>query len=151
MLLNYLTATTMVSSVVCQDWAELVDTAGAPLVADGSVTNQYLDSIKDTVRRFGSYMVLVDGVALLHGRPEAKVNRVALSLATLSEPVSLLDKPVNAAFVLAATDNDSHIDLMRDLAKALGDSQFLELLRQDASQDEITQRLVQLEEQHESD
>ena len=151
MLLSYLTDKTMLSSVVCRDWSELVDVAGAPLVEQGAIDPQYLASIKQTVKRYGAYMVLVEGVALLHGRPEHAVKRIALSLVTLSQPVDLLGKPVKAAFMLAALDNDSHVDLLRELAQALSDPELLTLLRQDAPRLAITNRMAILEKDHESD
>ncbi|WP_437583324.1 PTS sugar transporter subunit IIA [Paramicrobacterium sp. CJ85] len=149
MITDLLTRETLLSDVSCDSWQELVDVAGAPLVEAGSVTPEFLASIKETVERYGSYMVVVDDIALFHGRPEAGAERIALSLALLEHPVYLNDARITAAFVLAATDNDSHIDLMRELATGLGDEHLLELLRTNGSPDEILATFTRMEHTHE--
>ncbi|QPZ38180.1 PTS sugar transporter subunit IIA [Paramicrobacterium chengjingii] len=145
MITELLTRETLLADVTCDSWEELVDIAGAPLVSRGAVTPEFLDSIKETVTRYGSYMVVVDDIALFHGRPEAGVQRIALSLALLKHPVYLNEARITAAFVLAATDNDSHIDLMRELATGLGDDKLLQLLRTTGSPDDILNTLKRLE------
>lgn len=145
MITELLTRETLLADVTCDSWEELVDIAGAPLTQSGAVTPEFLESIKETVSRYGSYMVVIDDIALFHGRPEAGVQRIALSLALLTQPVYLNEARIKAAFVLAATDNDSHIDLMRELASGLGDEGLLRLLRSNGSPDSILNALTRLE------
>lgn len=145
MITELLTRETLLADVTCDSWEELVDIAGAPLTQSGAVTPEFLESIKETVARYGSYMVVIDDIALFHGRPEAGVQRIALSLALLTQPVYLNEARIKAAFVLAATDNDSHIDLMRELASGLGDEGLLRLLRSNGSPDSILNALTRLE------
>ncbi|MCW4459949.1 PTS sugar transporter subunit IIA [Microbacterium sp. MPKO10] len=145
MITELLTRETLLADVTCDSWEELVDIAGAPLTQSGAVTPEFLESIKETVARYGSYMVVIDDIALFHGRPEAGVQRIALSLALLTQPVYLNEARIKAAFVLAATDNDSHIDLMRELASGLGDEGLLRLLRENGSPDSILNALTRLE------
>lgn len=145
MITELLTRETLLADVTCDSWEELVDIAGAPLTRSGAVTPEFLESIKETVARYGSYMVVVDDIALFHGRPEAGVQQIALSLALLAQPVYLNEARIKAAFVLAATDNDSHIDLMRELASGLGDEGLLRLLRENGSPDSILNTLTRLE------
>lgn len=140
---------TFLSDVSCDSWQQLVDVAGAPLVRQGSVEPAFLASIKDTIVKYGAYMVLVDEVALLHGRPEAGVHEIAMSLALLREPVRLDDKQVKAAFVFAAVDHDSHLELLKELAHALADEELLELLRNHGGRDEIMRRFELAEEKNE--
>ncbi|MEG1061496.1 MAG: PTS sugar transporter subunit IIA [Oscillospiraceae bacterium] len=132
-------------NVKCKTWEQLVDIAGKPLIDEGAVEPQFLDSIKETVERYGAYMILVDDIAFFHGRPEAGVHRVAMSLAILDEPVYLLKKRVKSAFVFAAVDNDSHKNLLRELARSLQDEEFLSLLRNKGSKDEILNKLREVE------
>lgn len=127
--------------VACANWEELVDIAGDLLVQDGAVEPQFLTSIKETVEEFGAYMVLIDDIALFHGRPEAGVHRLAMSLALLREPVYLKEKRIKAAFVFAAPDKDGHIELLRELAELLQDEDFLELLRSHGSKEQIFSKL----------
>lgn len=137
------------TDVSCDSWEDLVDIAGAPLVRGGSVEPGFLQSIKDTVVKYGSYMVIVDDVALFHGRPEAGVHEIAMSLALLSRPVYVQEKRVTAAFVFAAVDHDSHLELLRELARALADDALLQLLRNGGSREDVMRRFEMAEEKQE--
>ena len=137
---------TFLADVSCDSWEDLVDIAGAPLVREGSVEPGFLQSVKDAVVKYGSYMVLVDDVALFHGRPEAGAHEIALSLALLSRPVYVQDKRVKAAFVFAAVDQDSHLELLRELARALADDELLRLLRNGGSREDVLRRFAMAEE-----
>lgn len=132
---------TYLDDVVCSSWEELVDIGGAPLVELGYVEERYLQSIKETVREFGSYMVVVDDLVFFHGRPEAGVRQVAMSLSVLRDPVYLHEKRIKAALVFAAVDNSSHLELMRELGGFLQDEEFLTLLREHGSKEDIMRKI----------
>jgi len=116
------------TNVECSDWEQLVDITGEPLVRKKLVEPEYLQSVKDTVKQYGSYMVLIDDVAFLHGRPEAGVHKVCMTLVLLKNPITLIDKSVKAAFMFGAIDNDSHINILQELAELLNDDEFSDLL-----------------------
>lgn len=141
MLSDLITDATFQENVVCDTWEELVDICGAPLVEQGSVLPQFLQSVKDTVHEFGSYMVLLDDIVFFHGRPEAGVNKISMSLSMLKEPVFLDTRRILAAFMFAAVDNESHIDLLGELGEQLDDEEFLYLLRNHGSKEEIFKKL----------
>ena len=107
------------------DWEEAVRRAAAPLVADGSVEERYVDQIVDNVREpGGTYMDLGFGVTLAHARPEAGVRQTAVALLLLATPALLADSsehPVRAVIVLAAENSSSHQDVMADIASMLID------------------------------
>lgn len=145
MITSLIQEDTFLKDVECRSWEELVDVAGAPLVQKGLVEESFLQSIKETVMEYGSYMVLVDDVALFHGRPEAGVHETAMSLALLKEPVYLLDKRIKAAFVFAATDNESHLDLLQELAEFLDNDEFLTLLQEGTEPEKIMQMFKEVE------
>ena len=128
---------TLLWGVECGSWEELVGIDAKPLIELGLIEPRYLDSIKEAVEKHGAYMVLVDDVAFFHGRPEDGVNEYAMSLAVLKTPVYLLEKSIKAAFVFAAVDNSSHIDLLRELAELLDNEEFYELLRNGGSRGDI--------------
>ncbi|MFP3154625.1 PTS sugar transporter subunit IIA [Lachnospiraceae bacterium ZAX-1] len=140
---------TFLKDVVCGSWEELVDIAGNLLVQKGLVEMEYLQSIKDAVEKFGAYMVLVEDVAFFHGRPEAGVHKMGMSLALLKTPVYLLDKRVKAAFVFAAVDNNSHLELLQELAFVLENEEFLTLLRDGGDQNAIMGKFKEAEGKHE--
>lgn len=141
MIRDLITDKTFLEDVVCSSWEELVDISGAPLVKQGSVEPRFLQSVKDTIAEFGGYMVLVDDIAFFHGRPEAGVKEVAMSLTILREPVFLADKRIKAALMFAAVDKSSHLELLRELGGYLQDDSFLELLRNNGTKAEIMKKL----------
>lgn len=149
MLTHLLDGQTFLTDVECDTWQELVDIAAAPLIARGSIEASYLQSIKDTVEMYGSYMILVDDIVFFHGRPEAGVNEISISLALLKHPVYMNDRRILAAFVFAAVDKESHRDLLRELAWNLEDDELLELLRNRGSRVEVLRKLRETEVKYE--
>ena len=149
MITKLITGETFLRDASCANWEELVDLSGGLLVRQGTVEPEFLQSIKDTVAQYGAYMVLVDDVAFFHGRPDAGVHEVSMSLVLLREPVFLGEKRIKAAFCFAAVDNAGHRNLLRELAWSLDNDAFLELLRTGATLDAITEKLREAEEKHE--
>lgn len=149
MIATLLRDDTLLTDVECPTWQNAVDLTGAPLIADGTIDATYLAAIKAAVHEYGSYMAIIDGVALFHGRPESSVHRVGLSLALLRNPVNLGDAPITASFILAAPDNESHVELMRELAVGLMDESFVNMLRTGGPRDEILREIHRLEHAHE--
>lgn len=129
MICDLITDKTFLDHVVCSGWEELVDIGGELLVKSGSIEPRFLQSVKDTIAEYGAYMVLVEDIAFFHGRPEAGVNKIGMSLVLLDTPVYLNEKRIKAAFTFAATDKNSHLQLIRELGSLLQDEAFLELLR----------------------
>ncbi len=141
MICDLITDYTYVDDVVCTSWEELVEIGGGLLVRQGSVEPRFIQSVKDTIIEFGSYMVLVDDIAFFHGRPEAGVKETSMSLTLLREPVYLANKRIKAAITFAAVDKSGHLELMRELGGFLQDESFLELLRNHGDKAAIMERL----------
>jgi mannitol/fructose-specific phosphotransferase system IIA component (Ntr-type) len=118
----------LLENVTCKNWEELVDILAAPMLEDGTVSPEFVESVKEAVHQFGPYMVLIEDIAFFHGRPEAGVKEVDMTLALLKEPIYLQEKRIKTAFLFAALDNDSHIDLLKELSEALNDDECVELL-----------------------
>lgn len=68
-----------------------------------------------SVNDYGPYMVIADYFALLHARPGEGVNQQSMSLLVIKEPVDMLGKPVKIFMVLAAEDNQSHLDSLQKI------------------------------------
>jgi PTS system ascorbate-specific IIA component len=68
--------------------------------------------------------VIAPGIALAHGKPSDEVIETGLSLLVLESAVEFQhsqNDPVQLVFGLAATDHESHIELMSELAEFLSD------------------------------
>lgn len=106
------------------DWEEAIRAASNPLVADGSVTGGYVQSMIDNVKTLGPYIVIVPQIAIPHARPEQGVKRLAMSMLCLENPVSFSDKEehqVRLVIVLAAIDHEQHLQALSQLITLLAD------------------------------
>lgn len=106
----------------CVSWRESFEVAGAALVESNRTLEGYTQEMIQAFEELGPYMVIAPGIALAHGRPSASVIETGLSLVTLSTPIefgSATNDPVSLVIGLAATDHDSHIDLMAALSELL--------------------------------
>jgi PTS system ascorbate-specific IIA component len=107
-----------------RDRAAAVRRSGELLAAGGRVDPAYTDAMLAALEEFGPYIVLAPGVALAHARPTAAVHGVAFSVLTLDPPVAFghpENDPVRLVVGMAAPDNESHIEALRQLAELLGD------------------------------
>lgn len=132
LLANYLPQSAITTRGRATNWREAIGLAGQGLVVRGAVTPKYIDEMIATVEEHGPYIVIAPGIALAHARPSAAVIRPALALATLEHPVdfgSQNNDPVDTVFALAATDPNSHLELMAALAGVLGAPSQMSLLR----------------------
>jgi len=139
----------LLQDVACSGWEEVVDLLAAPLIAEGAVTEAFAASAKEGAKQFGGYVVLVEDIAFFHGRPEAGVHEIAMTLALLKEPVYLFEKRIKAAFLFAAVDTESHGELLRALAGIMNDEACLALLRDGTDPDAILKKCKEVEEEHE--
>ena len=101
-----------------------IELVGELLVASGKATNSYVQSMLEAVEKFGPYIVIAPGIALAHGKPSDEVIETGLSLLVLESAVEFQhsqNDPVQLVFGLAATDHESHIELMSELAEFLSD------------------------------
>lgn len=118
--------------VQAHTWEEVIEAAGAILVAVNAISPRYIEAMKDVIWQYGPYVVFAPGVALLHARPEDGVNRLCMSLVTLATPVAFghpLHDPVSLAIVLGVVDNHSHLRALAQLANLLSDPSRLEQIK----------------------
>lgn len=97
---------------------------GELLAAAGSVDPAYTDEMLAALEQYGPYIVIAPGVALAHARPSPAVRGVAFSILTLDPPVPFghpENDPVRLVVGLAAPDDESHIEALRQMADLLGD------------------------------
>jgi len=107
------------------DRDEAISIAGECLVVSRKAKPEYIDSMLAAVEKFGPYIVIAPGIALAHGKPGDEVLATGLSLLMIREPIDFRhsqNDPVQLVFGLAATDHDSHIEVMAELASFLSDS-----------------------------
>jgi PTS system ascorbate-specific IIA component len=124
----------------CSSWRESFELAGVGLVESKRTLSAYTQEMIQAFEELGPYMVIAPGIALAHGRPSASVLETGLSLVTLSTPIafgSQSNDPVSLVIGLAATDHESHIDLMAALSELLMSKEKVTLLLNATSEEEV--------------
>ncbi|MBG9771807.1 MULTISPECIES: PTS sugar transporter subunit IIA [Brevibacillus] len=127
-------------------WEEAIRLAAQPLLDDGSIQDTYIQAMIHNVRELGPYIVIAPDIAIPHSRPENGVNKVGMSFLKCHKPVSFSEKAehqVRLFFVLAATDNDSHLGALSQLTEVLSDPNSLQTLLTTDSIEEVFQ-LIQV-------
>lgn len=115
-----------------ESWQEGLQLASEPLIADGSISQSYIDVMIENVISMGPYIVIAPGIALPHARPEAGVNKLGMSFLRLKQSCSFSEKPehqVKLFFVLAAIDNETHLKALSQMSNMLSDGHNLEKLQ----------------------
>ncbi|WPC18296.1 PTS sugar transporter subunit IIA [Pediococcus inopinatus] len=104
------------------DWQAAVKEASEPLIVDGSIDEQYVKNMINSVKEHGPYMVLADYFALMHARPGEGVNKVDMSLLVSKTPIDLVGKPVKIFLIMAAVDNVSHLKNLQEIMSVFMDN-----------------------------
>lgn len=132
-------------SIQIMDRVENVDQAitlcGQQLIDQGCIDERYVDSMKSTYAQYGPYMVLIDKVALFHGKPGVGVTQTAMSLTALKEPYPIPDhdKSIQLCFAFSSLDNQQHMEMIRCFAQLLMDTERLNALLEAKTIEEIYQ------------
>ena len=105
-------------------WQDSIYGAAQPMVADGTVDNQYLDKIIENVNTYGPYLIIMPDVAMPHSTLDGtEVYKTAIDFCKVKEPVVFdpNDETKNARlfFTLAAVDNEQHLQNMVQLSEML--------------------------------
>ena len=105
-------------------WQDSIYGAAQPMVADGTLDNQYLDKIIENVNTYGPYFIIMPDVAMPHSTLGGTgVYKTAIGFCKVKEPVVFdpNDETKNARlfFTLAAVDNEQHLQNMVQLSEML--------------------------------
>ena len=123
-----------------KDWREAIKIACQPLIDKGCIEPRYVDAIYKSHEQIGPYYVLGPGIAMPHARPEEGVNQLSLALTIIEKGVECgadENDPVKLLIVLAATDNDSHINAIVKLAELFDNQDDIDTLLQAKSKAEV--------------
>ncbi|MDE3281521.1 PTS sugar transporter subunit IIA [Lacticaseibacillus parahuelsenbergensis] len=126
--------------VKATSWRDAIQKAGRVLVADGDVTQNYVDEIIRSAEKFGPYFVIAPHVALAHAPRQAGAKTLAMGITTLDPPIDFHNKandPVRYVFTLSAPNANSHLKAMQEFVQLLSTDGFYNVLDQAVSGQEI--------------
>jgi PTS system ascorbate-specific IIA component len=122
-----------------KDWQEAIFAAVNPLVRTGYAEERYIKGIIENTFKYGPYYILMPNVALIHGRPDQGVIEKQLAVTLLKEPVQFSEKsyPVKLLIALAATDSESHVGAMKEIAAILMKESTINYILESDSEAEV--------------
>lgn len=112
-----------------KDWRRSVEIAAQVLLDEKSINHRYLEDVIKNIETFGSYIVLVDKVAMPHATNRESVNKVDYSILVLEEEVAYFDKMVDVVIFLSTIDNSSHLNMLATLVEIISKPSNIDILR----------------------
>ena len=112
------------TNLEAKNWKEAVIKTGEILLKQGFVKESYIEAMVNNVEELGPYIVIAPHIAMPHARPEDGVNETSIAIVTLKKPLSFgheKNDPVKLILVLAAKDNEAHLETLANLMEILGD------------------------------
>lgn len=139
MTLDVLTKDKIIVKDQVDSWEEAIESAAQPLLTQKYIESSYIDSMIQSVKTLGPYIVIAPHVAIAHARPGNDVHQVGLSLLKLDEAINFSTDShyVELVFVLSATDSTSHLTVLQNLAQLLGQQENIEALLEASNEEEI--------------
>ncbi|HGE5981343.1 TPA: PTS sugar transporter subunit IIA [Vibrio cholerae] len=111
------------------DWKDAVQKSCQALIDNGAVEPRYVDAIFRSHEELGPYYVVGPSMAMPHARPEDGVNRLSLAITVIQQGVhfdSEGNDPVKMLVTLAATDSESHVGAIAQLAELFMNEEHVE-------------------------
>ncbi|WP_239256975.1 PTS sugar transporter subunit IIA [Listeria ilorinensis] len=125
-MLEQLKAADVEVGIEAVDWREAIQKAARRLLETEAIEPRYVEGMIRAVEENGPYIVIGRHIALAHTRPDQGVNRMGISFTTIKNGVAFgatdFD-PVKLIITLAATDADSHLELLVELTDVLMDEE----------------------------
>ena len=123
------------------DWRDAVRAACAPLLSDGTIEKEYPEIIIQKVEELGPYIVIAPNICIPHAERGRGVNDTAMCFMTTEKPVSFdpndPDKDARIFVVLAATDDEVHLNNLMQLSETLSDEAIVDKLLQAKTGDDL--------------
>ncbi|EGR2126746.1 TPA: PTS sugar transporter subunit IIA [Vibrio cholerae] len=111
------------------DWKDAVQKSCQALIDNGAVEPRYVDAIFRSHEELGPYYVVGPSMAMPHARPEDGVNRLSLAITVIQQGVNFDSEgndPVKMLVTLAATDSESHVGAIAQLAELFMNEEHVE-------------------------
>ncbi len=106
------------------DWRDAVRAACQPLVEDGTIDKSYPEIIIGKVEELGPYIVIAPDICIPHAERGRGVNDTAMCFMKTEKPVRFSEDGEHDArifVVLAAVDDEVHIQNLMALSETLSD------------------------------
>lgn len=125
-----------------ETWEEAVIKAGEILIKNSCVSKKYVDSMIESISKFGSYVVISEGVALPHSNLNNSVFKTGMSLIVLEKPVIFPgNHKVDIVLAFCSFDKTEHFTALSNLNELIGNHNFYENIKNAKNSKEIIKYL----------
>ncbi len=130
-LVEHLPLDHMLVNVEADSWQEALAIAGNHLTRLGYVEDSYTRSLIDSFEKFGSYMIIKDGIAIPHAKNENNVLGTGFVLITLkNEVMTPFDKYLKVILAFSSIDNTDHLHALTEFSNLLVDYDLRKISKQ---------------------
>ena len=113
------------------NWEDAIKKGAELLIENKCIEPRYVDNIIKNIKESGPYIVLGDGMAMSHARPEDGVIKNGITLLKIKNGVDFDEKnKIFLLFTLAAENNDNQ-ELMEEIADLLNESEKIKRIMYD--------------------
>ena len=114
------------------DWEDAIRKGAQLLLENKCIEPRYVDCIIKNIKESGPYVVLGDGMAMSHARPEDGVLKEGITLLKIKNGVDFDENnKIFLLFTLAAENNDNHQNLLEEIADLLNESEKIKRIMYD--------------------
>ncbi|NME35314.1 MULTISPECIES: BglG family transcription antiterminator [Fusobacterium] len=120
------------------DWQEAIFLGSKKLVDENMVNKDYADEIIKLINKFGSYMVIQEGIILAHANPEDGVRKTGIGILYVEDGIDFPDKEkVYLVITLASKDKREHLNGLMEFINIIREKNILKLLKDVKTPSEI--------------
>ncbi len=115
----------ILDGIEVNNWEEAVRKAGENLVKYGYSTEKYVDNMVESIKKYGSYAIILPGIAFPHAKSEGEVVKTAFSIVRLKKEVLFPgDIPVKMIVAFSSIDNKEHLDAFIEIVEMMEKKDF---------------------------
>ncbi|MDG2497314.1 MAG: PTS sugar transporter subunit IIA [Aquiluna sp.] len=105
----------------CPSFQVAVTSATLLLVETGSAHKGYVSEVQNVLEELGPYFVVAPGLAIAHAKLSAAIQRPAMALLKLTEPVTSgsHNDPVSLVFAMCSPDSISHLEMLAEFGELM--------------------------------
>lgn len=102
------------------EWEDAIRLCAKPLLENGYISDGYIDAMIKNVHELGTYIILVEGFALPHSKPEDGSHKAGISVLVIEDGVEFPgERNVNVIMTLSTSKANDHLQALVDLSNLL--------------------------------
>lgn len=138
-LYKYISEDNIQLNLEVNSWEEAIRISALPLLNNGDITEEYIEAMVDNIRNLGAYIVVDDGIAIPHARPDKYVKKFGMTINTFKTPITIgSHSDIKIFITIASINNENHIKLITQIMKLIEDESFIEILnKKDVQKEDI--------------